>query len=144
MAEGRAALAVARSTDGDDVGRAPEDLGVAGLVLLAQFHGVPVDPDQLAHQSGRGGELFDEAALLLAARQLGLKARIARIATDRIDKLALPALAWQPDGEHFIVAKANEQQVLIQDLRMRRPQVLTREQFAERYLGRLLLVASRA
>ena len=53
-------------------------------------------------------------------------------------------MAFQPDGQHFIVAKANDQQVLIQDLNLQRPQVLTREQFAERYGGQLLLVASRA
>lgn len=113
-------------------------------MLLAQFHGIAADPDQLAHQFCRNSEPFDETALLLAAKQLGLKAKIAGISADRVDKTALPALAWQPDGEHFIVAKVNEQQVLIQDLRTRRAQVLTCEQFAERYAGQLLLVASRA
>ncbi|PPU91600.1 ABC transporter transmembrane domain-containing protein, partial [Xanthomonas hyacinthi] len=54
------------------------------------------------------------------------------------------ALAWQPDGEHFIVAKLGDQKVLIQDLRLRRPQVLTRDQFDQHYAGWLLLVASRA
>ncbi|MCC8490576.1 hypothetical protein LN572_12235, partial [Xanthomonas citri pv. fuscans] len=48
------------------------DLGLQGLVLLAQFHGVAADAVQLAHGFGRGGEPFDETTLLLAAKQLGL------------------------------------------------------------------------
>ncbi|MFC3656500.1 type I secretion system permease/ATPase [Xanthomonas hyacinthi] len=122
----------------------PEDLGLAGLGLLAQFHGIAADAGQLAHQHGRAGEPFDESTLLLAAKQLGLKAKFSDIAADRLDKVALPALAWQPDGEHFIVAKLGDQKVLIQNLRLRRPQVLTREQFDQHYAGRLLSVASRA
>src|SRR5688572_4592130 len=84
----------------------PKDLGLAGLVLLAQFHDIAVDAGQLAHHYGRVGEPFDEPALLLAAKHLGLKARIVAQPADRLDKIALPALALQPDGEHFIIAKA--------------------------------------
>ena len=50
----------------------PKDLGLAGLVLLAQFHDLATDAQQLAHQYGRNGELFDEQTLLLAAKHLGL------------------------------------------------------------------------
>ena len=74
----------------------------------------------------------------------GSKQKISDVPAHRLEKVSLPAMAFQPDGQHFIVAKANDQQVLIQDLNLQRPQVLTREQFAERYGGQLLLVASRA
>src|SRR3546814_11595177 len=53
----------------------PRDHALAGLTLLAQFHGVPVDPAQLAHQFGGTGEPFAETALLLAAKQLRLTAK---------------------------------------------------------------------
>jgi subfamily B ATP-binding cassette protein HlyB/CyaB len=144
MAEGRPSLAVVELPMEGEAAPLPEDLGLAGLGLLAQFHGIAADAGQLAHQHGRAGEPFDESTLLLAAKQLGLKAKFSDIVADRLDKVALPALAWQPDGEHFIVAKLGDQKVLIQDLRQRRPQVLTREQFDQRYAGRLLLAASRA
>jgi len=144
MAEGRPSLAVVELPMEGEAAPLPEDLGLAGLGLLAQFHGIAADAGQLAHQHSRAGEPFDESTLLLAAKQLGLKAKFSDIAADRLDKVALPALAWQPDGEHFIVAKLGDQKALIQDLRLRRPQILTREQFDQHYAGRLLLVASRA
>lgn len=120
------------------------DYALTGLTLLAQFHSVPVDPAQLAHQFGRTGEAFDETTLLLAAKQLGLKARITRQPADRIAMAALPALALVPDGRHFIVAKVSDDTVLIHDLAERRAKVLSREEFQSRYAGRLLQVASRA
>ena len=121
-----------------------EDLALPGIVLLAQFHGIAVDRDQLLHDLGCGDDPLHESTTLLIAKRLGLKAGFSAIPSSRLDKVSLPALAWQSDGEHFLVAKCNDQQVLIQDLRQGRPRVLTREQFDTQYEGRLLLVASRA
>nr|WP_244292535.1 type I secretion system permease/ATPase [Xanthomonas hyacinthi] len=115
-----------------------------GLVLLAQFHGIAADPAQLAHQFGSSGEIFDETALLLSAKRLSLKARFVLQPADRLNKVALPALSWQPDGQHFLVAKVSDDSVLIHDLTRQRPQVLPRAEFDARYAGRLLLVTSRA
>ena len=143
MAQGSSPLAVVGNASSDDEEH-PTDLALAGLVLLAQYHGVPADPSQLKHELGNGDQPFDEVRLLLAAKRLGLKAKIAEVQASRLDKISLPAMAFQADGSHFIVAKANDQQILIQDLKLQRPQVLSREQFEERYGGRLLLVASRA
>ncbi len=120
------------------------DLALAGLVLLAQFHGISADAAQLAHQYGRQGEAFDETTLLLAARQLGLKAKIIQQSVDRIAMAALPALALSPDGDCFIIAKSSDQGVLIHDLVEKRARVLTKDDFQERYSGRMLQVTSRA
>ena len=122
----------------------PKDFGLAGLVLLAQFHDVAADSRQLAHRYGRDSEFFDESTLLLAAKHLGLKARIIAQAADRLDKISLPALSLQPDANHFIVAKAGDDSVLIHDLQQQRPQVLSRAEFQLRYAGKLLVVTSRA
>ncbi|MEW4321313.1 cysteine peptidase family C39 domain-containing protein, partial [Chromobacterium vaccinii] len=70
-----------------------QDHGLLGLVLLAQFHGIAADPEQLAHQFGRSAEPFSETDLLLAAKHLELKAKIVQQPLDRIGLMALPALA---------------------------------------------------
>jgi len=123
---------------------ADNDLALRGLVLLAQFHGLSADAAQLAHRFGLTGEGFDETSLLLAAKQLGLKAKITRQPAERIAMATLPALALVPDGEHFIVAKAGDESVLIHDLVQQRARVLTLGEFTQRYAGRLLQVTSRA
>jgi ATP-binding cassette, subfamily B, bacterial HlyB/CyaB len=141
MMQGSAQLAVvaADMPDGERV-----DFALRGLILLAQFHGVPADPAQLAHQYGRRGETFDDTTLLLAAKHLGLKAKIVDQPAARIDMASLPALALVPGGVAFIVAKTDGDTVLIQDLQEQRPRVISKAEFQARYAGRLMQVASRA
>ncbi|MEY2152662.1 type I secretion system permease/ATPase [Rhodanobacter sp. 115] len=115
-----------------------------GLVMLAQFHGIAADADQLRHEAGRGAQAFDEPSLLLAARKLGLKARVIRQPVDRLDRVALPALALHDDGTAFVVARVGDGKVLIHDLGLRCVRILSRDEFAAHYDGRLLVVASRA
>jgi subfamily B ATP-binding cassette protein HlyB/CyaB len=120
------------------------DTALHGLVLLAQFHGIAADAQQLAHEAGRGGEPFDDTALLLAAKRLGLKARVVSQPAQRLGKVSLPALALVPDGDAFIVARVGDDAVLIHDLVEHRARTLSHDEFQARYAGRLLLMASRA
>ncbi|KEY60897.1 type I secretion system permease/ATPase [Serratia sp. DD3] len=119
------------------------DTGLLGLVLLAQFHGVAADMAQLRHRFGKGTEHFDETALLLSAKQLDLKARIIKQPIERIMLAALPALVLCDSGKHFVLAKIQNDKVLIQDLTQSRPITISMDNFAERYEGRLLAVSSR-
>ena len=120
------------------------DLGLRGLVLLAQFHGIAADAAQLAHEFGRNGEAFDETSLLLAARKLGLKAKVTSQAGSRLSLANLPALAWDTGGRAFLIARIQAEQALIHDLAERRPRQISLEELQQRYNGRLLQVASRA
>lgn len=122
----------------------PPDTGLLGLVLLAQFHGVPADMAQLSHEFGRGTEPFNETELLLSAKSLELKARIIKQPIERIGMAALPALVLTKSGTHFIIARVDEDKVLIHDLVQGRPATLTLAEFTELYDGRLLVISSRA
>ncbi|WP_114240106.1 type I secretion system permease/ATPase [Dyella sp. C9] len=121
-----------------------QDQGLLGLVMLAQLHGIPANAAQLKHQAGVGEQALDEVTLVLAARGLGLKAKVVAQPAERIDRVALPALALQGDGRAFVVARVDAEKVLIHDLTLGRPALLKRDEFADRYRGRLLTVASRA
>ena len=121
------------------------DSGLLGLVLLAQFHGIAADIEQLRHEFGAGRDIpFDETALLLAAKSMGLKARIGKHPAARIAMASLPALAIQGDGQHFVIAKAADDKVLIQDFVLGRAVILTMQEFMARFAGRLFMVTSRA
>ncbi|MBN6150272.1 type I secretion system permease/ATPase [Xanthomonas sp. AmX2] len=141
MQQGGVALALV----GEEVPAGPPpDLALRGLVLLAQFHGIAADASQLAHEFGRSGEAFDEVTLLLAARKLGLKAKVAKVPAARLSMANFPALAWGTAGEAFLIARIQGDQALIHDLAERRPRQIAVEELEQRYGGRLLQVASRA
>ena len=120
------------------------DLGLRGLVMLAQFHGVAADEAQLRHEAARGRVLFDDIALLRAAKQLGLKAKVLRHPANRLDRVALPAMALKGDGTAFLIASVHADKALLHDIARGRPEVTSLLELSDRYEGRLLVVASRA
>jgi len=120
------------------------DTGLLGLAMLARFHGVAADPDQLAHDFKEPGRPFGTDQILLAARHLGLKARQVRTDWLRLERTPLPTLAVDNDGRFFILARLDGDQALIQDPRLERPQVLSQADFCARWSGELILFTSRA
>lgn len=51
---------------------------------------------------------------------------------------------WREDGQHFILARIEGERFLIQDLATGKALHLSAAEFAARYSGKLILVASRA
>lgn len=120
------------------------DTGLLGLVMLARFHAVAADPDQLAHQYGNGGDAFGTNEILLAARGLGLRARRVVIRRERLEHTPLPALAVGSDGRFFVLARANAGKALIHYPDEAQPRVIDRAELEAIWNGELLLFASRA
>ncbi|MDY0191655.1 MAG: type I secretion system permease/ATPase [Desulfuromonas sp.] len=122
----------------------PKKNSLAGLVILAQYHSIAVDEGDITHRFSTESNSIDQTAWLLAAKDIGLKARVIKQKTDRLHLLTLPALVWRDDGEHFILAKIDEDRFLIHDLGLNKPVVLDRKAFEERYSGIVICVTSRA
>ncbi|MDP2831691.1 MAG: type I secretion system permease/ATPase [Pseudomonadota bacterium] len=119
------------------------DAGLACLVMLARFHGVAAEPAQLAHEFAQG-QPFGRTEILLAAKKLGLKAKPVHTDMARLSTTPLPALALARDGGFFILAKAEDDKVLIHDPAVARPQTFTRGEVEARWSGELILFTSRA
>ena len=119
-------------------------LSLNALLVMAHYHGVAANGEDLLHRFAGNGRDLDQEEWLLAARYLGLKVRVVSRSMKRLHLLALPAVVWRDDGKHFILARIDEARFFIQDLESGRPVVLSQEEFAERFSGRLILVASRA
>jgi hemolysin D len=108
---------------------APNDLldpALRGLVLLARFHGIAADEQQLAHDYGRGGEALDESALMLAAKHEGLKANIEQ----RRAELRTTEATLAPFGESARIAKSRAEDFarLLENKYVGRHDYLLREQ----------------
>ncbi len=131
----------------DDSGRAPHaiavaDTGAAALAFLMQLIGLPADAAELLHQSGRA--TLDEAEILRAARRFPVKARAISSTPARLETTPLPALGQTRDGAWLVIGKAAEDKVLVQSPLAAQPELLAKEAFAERWNGRLILIARRA
>ncbi len=139
--------------EGSFAGAVPFDRsGVQALCLLARLHHVAANPAALIHQLGRSPtELWTTDDLLLAARHLGLKAKLSRTSAERLSVTPLPALAVLRDEQRgartVLLAQCDGQRVLLQDPAGEgggRPTIEPLSVFAEQWTGELILVTSRA
>jgi subfamily B ATP-binding cassette protein HlyB/CyaB len=118
------------------------DPGLAVLVMLMRFHGVAAEPDQIAHRFGRVPIGVNE--MLRCARDSRLKARMVKTNWAHLTGSPLPAIGCLRDGGFLVVGKASEDQVLVSDPSLGRPEMLTRAAFEARWDGRLVFMTRRA
>ncbi len=128
---------------------------LAALCLVARLHHVAVESAHLAHQMGWSPShrpSIDD--LLLAAQQLGLKAKRGRSSADRLSLTPLPALALMRNDEGttklVVLAQCDGQRVLFldpaggSDSQPAQPTIQPLDVFATRWTGELILITSRA
>lgn len=124
------------------------DSSIIALVMLARFHQVAADPEQIAHHFARHGESLNSDDIVLAARHLKLKAKAVSLSLSQLPKVALPAIAQSKNGDYFILARISEAsgsfKVLIHRPGAHAPEVLTEDAFVQEWSGELILITKRS
>src|SRR3954447_238058 len=118
------------------------DPGLAALVMLMRFHGVPADPGQIPHRFS--GAPITVPDMLRCAKEFGLKARAHKTAWSRLAKTPLPAIAVLRDGGFLLLGKMAKGSVLVQSPLSSRPTLMERDELELLWDGRLVLMTSRA
>lgn len=121
-----------------------QDNATIALKIIAHFHGVALNIQDVKHAYDPEGSGLSQVQWLLAAKDIGLKARAVKKTYQQLDKLTLPALVWDDSGKHFILARVDKDKYLIHDLDLKKPVVLSKKDFISRYTGMVILVTSRA
>jgi subfamily B ATP-binding cassette protein HlyB/CyaB len=101
------------------------DPGLTCLVAVSAFHQIPANANQLQHEYGLPDRPFGDIELIIAAKSLGLKAKILRPKIGCLRNSHLPAIARAKNGSYFIIARLSTEaagdstgvasEVLIQD-----------------------------
>jgi subfamily B ATP-binding cassette protein HlyB/CyaB len=123
------------------------DSVLMSFLLLARFLGVAAEPGQIAHERGRGSAPFTLEDLVRAAKGIGVVARIRPVAVAKLDALPLPVILQLHDNDALILlkisAEADGVRALVQRPGAAAPEVLTEEQLASAFAGRVLLMTTR-
>ncbi len=115
------------------------DSAVTCLVMMARFHGLAVQPEQIRHQFGDASQSIEAIDLLRAAKFLKLRTKRAEVSCEKLQDLPLPAIARHTDGHYFIIAKCHEGKALIQDPKDDKPETVTLEVLETLFTGELFL-----
>ena len=129
----------------DDRAPLPVSSGLISLCVVAGQHQRSADPLQLARALGfEPAAEPSEAQLLLAAQELGLKAKSTHSNWSRLPNNTLPAIAETKGGGYVVLLRVDpDGHVVAGDPRQPRPQRFDREQFEAIWSGKLLLIKSR-
>jgi subfamily B ATP-binding cassette protein HlyB/CyaB len=122
------------------------DTGLQSLLIIAGFHGIVADEAKLLHEFGHIN--FNTNTILLAAKQLGMSAKIVRQPAERLERAPLPAIAIDQEGNYFIAGKYDAggeagPRILIQRPG-ESPQVLSLADFLLAWSGQLIFFTSKA
>ena len=82
------------------------DAGAAALAFALQMLGLPADPAEITHQSGK--RMLDETDLLRAVRRFPVKARAHASRFERLAKTPLPVLAALKNGGWLVVGRVGD------------------------------------
>jgi subfamily B ATP-binding cassette protein HlyB/CyaB len=118
------------------------DAGLDALALLLRFHGVAIDPGQVAHRFA--GAPVRIAEMLRCAKELKLKARAISVDWSRLSGLQLPGIVECRNDQFMILGRITDDGALVQAPSVGRPQLISREQFEAEWTGRILLMTRRA
>jgi len=127
----------------DGLNRGAEDSALACLALVSRYFQRPLDAAQIRHAYGKTDEAYDAIDLVRCAKRAGFLSRLTRARWDRLDRVALPAIAPLTDGRFIVFARKAEDKLLIQDPAKVAPELLSREDLATLWDGELVLITHR-
>ncbi|MBF0098111.1 MAG: type I secretion system permease/ATPase [Magnetococcales bacterium] len=121
------------------------DSGLHCLLLMAKLHGLSADRAQLQHRFGP--EAFSIQSILLAAKGIGMTARLVRQNPNRLDRTPLPAVAVDKSGQFLLIGKVDSHQTPFRLLIQRPgspPKVIDQSAFLDLWSGEMIFFTSRA
>lgn len=123
--------------------------GFLSILMMARHHGIAVDEAKLQHEFGL--KPFTEETILLAAKRLGMTAKLVEQDPERLDRSPLPAIAIDKEGNFFIAVKYGYEQgdqakprIIIQYPGNPEVKVLDMSAFLELWSGKFIFCISKA
>ena len=126
-----------------------KDSGFLSLLMIARHHGIAVEEAKLLHEFGR--KPFTSDVILLAAKRLGMTAKLVEQDPERLDRAPMPAIAIDKEGNFFIAIRFGFDQgdktkprIVIQQPGNPDVQVIDMAAFIELWSGKFIFCISKA
>lgn len=126
------------------------DSGILSLVVLAQYHHIAIDPEQIRRQFNISGCICTPEDILKAAKAIGFRAKQANVGLRGIRNDILPAIGITGNGRYFILARVSEgrdgmpPRVLIQEFSPTALLTVNAEELGRTWTGEAILLVPRS
>jgi subfamily B ATP-binding cassette protein HlyB/CyaB len=131
--------------DGEGAKTLPAPSGIICLCIIAGRHQCSADPVQLTRALGLNpASPVADTQILLAAKELGLKAKLAHTTWDALPRRSLPIIAELKTGEFAVLLRSDRDgRILVGDPRKSRPEAMDRDRLEAIWSGAVVLIKSR-
>ena len=119
-----------------------KDTALGCLGIIAKFHDISINEEQVKHNLGKF-ENINDVDILTVAKSIGLKSKLVDVRYSNLEKMVLPAIAKLKDETYIILAKADNQKVLVLYPNQNILQIIKKDDFEEIYSGKILLFTKR-
>lgn len=119
-----------------------EDTGMYSFISLARFHGIAVEPQQVSHLLALQKNMTAEDILIIA-RKIELKAKIAELEIKYIKQLPMPSIIELKNGTFCILAHIDEKNALILRQSDPAPVVVSISELDDVWSGKIILIAQK-
>ena len=119
------------------------DAGLYSFVNIARFHNIPADPEQIIHALAIGEEGMQEGDILRAAKEFKLKGKASTVGYDTLAKLPLPVIIGLKKEKFAILAKVDDNKLLVLMPDGTPPKVMNKADFTRKWTGRVVLFTQR-
>jgi subfamily B ATP-binding cassette protein HlyB/CyaB len=124
------------------------DSGLLSVLMMARHHGIAADEAELRHEFGQ--QPFTTDTILLAAKHLGMTAKLVQQEADRLERAPMPAIAIDRQGNHFIAVKfgyeggvKTKPRIVIQFPGNPAVQIMNLQEFMELWSGQFIFCISK-
>jgi subfamily B ATP-binding cassette protein HlyB/CyaB len=122
--------------------------GLLSLLMIARHHGIAVDEAKLQHEFGRSP--FTAETILLAAKRLGMTAKLIEQDPERLEQAPMPAIAIDKEGNFFIAVRFGYEQgdktkprIITQQAGNPEVKIMTPTEFLEQWSGKFIFCISK-
>lgn len=118
------------------------DTGMYSFISIARFHGIAIEPEQVAHILALEKNMTAEDILIIA-KKADLKAKIANLELKYIESLPKPAIVELNNGEFCLLAHVDSKQALILRQGDSAPVSVPIVEFEKQFSGNIILIAQK-
>ncbi|MBM7623237.1 peptidase domain-containing ABC transporter [Sporohalobacter salinus] len=122
------------------MGEEPNKKTLRSFIIIAKLNHISLNENQLDHRFALEDKDMTEKDLLRISKKVGLKAKSKTTNYDKILELPKPMLVENTDGKFIVLAKANEDEVLILDPDKKKSEKYSKDEFIEDWTGKVILV----
>lgn len=119
-----------------------KDTGLNCLLIIAKINEISITEDQVRHSFALDEKKITDFEMLKISKKIGLKAKLYKTTLEKLVKLKLPLIFKENDGSYKILAKI-EEEFLILDTNSGKQEYLKKEEFEKKWNNEVILMTKK-